>query len=54
MVPSKVAYNVTSYQHHLQAKLSQPMDFVEAHNTQAAVSRNSTLAICPYGGQVGS
>ena len=34
-LPSKVAYDVTSYQHQLQAKLSQLMDFVEAHNTQA-------------------
>lgn len=33
---SKVAHDVTSYQHQLQAKLSQMMDFVEAHNTQAS------------------
>jgi len=33
---SKVAHDVTSYQHQLQAKLSQLMDFVEAHNTQAS------------------
>ena len=35
-LPSKVAHDVTSYQHQLQAKLSQLMDFVEAHNTQAS------------------
>ena len=33
---SKVALDVTSYPHQLQAKLSQLMDFVEAHNTQAS------------------
>ena len=33
---SKVAHDVTSYQHQLQAKLSQLMDFVEAHNIQAS------------------
>ena len=33
---SKVANDGTSYQHQLQAKLSEMMDFVEAHNTQAS------------------
>ena len=36
LLPSKVAHDVTSYQHQLQAKLPQLMDFVEAHNTQAS------------------
>ena len=33
---SRVAHDVTSYQHHLQDKLSQLMDFIEVHNTQAS------------------
>ena len=33
---SKVAHDATSYQHQLQAKLSQLMDSVKAHNIQAS------------------
>ena len=33
---SKVAHDATSYQHQLQAKLSQLMDSAEVHNTQAS------------------
>lgn len=33
---SKVAHDVTSCQHQLQAKVSWLMDFVEVHNTQAS------------------
>ena len=34
-IPSSMAYDVTSYQHQLQAKLSKLRDFVETHNAQA-------------------
>ena len=36
LLPSKVAHDVTSYLHQLQANLLQLMDFGEAHNTQAS------------------
>ena len=41
---SKVAHDVTSYQHQLQAKLSQLMDFVEVHKPS---SQLTVLALCP-------
>ena len=40
---SKVAHDVPSYQHQLQVKLSQLMDFVEPHNTQAKRSTKAVL-----------
>jgi len=38
-IPSNMAYDATSYQHQLQAKLCKLRDFVETHNSQASMQQ---------------